>query len=109
MPRERRANVPADPATYCPVCGLFWYVHGCKPGKCRTPRVVVIPAEGADFKARRNARLLSAVLNAPENRSHALRVIEDRKALAMDLALHGVAAWDKDTGQRLVLFPPEGD
>ena len=28
---------PADPASYCPVCGLSWYVRGCKPGECKGP------------------------------------------------------------------------
>lgn len=29
--------MPADPETYCPVCGLEWQVRGCTPGKCRSP------------------------------------------------------------------------
>lgn len=28
--------MPADPSTYCPVCGLAWQVRGCTPGKCNT-------------------------------------------------------------------------
>lgn len=28
--------MPANPATYCPVCGLAWQVRGCGPGKCGT-------------------------------------------------------------------------
>lgn len=26
---------PADPSTYCPVCGYAWQVRGCTKEKCR--------------------------------------------------------------------------
>jgi hypothetical protein len=28
---------PADPSTYCPVCGYAWQVRGCTKGKCHMP------------------------------------------------------------------------
>ena len=71
-------------------------------------RVVVIPAEGASFTERKAARHLTDLLNRPENIVHALRVVADREAIARDLALHGCAAFDRSTGQRLVLFPGDG-
>lgn len=47
---------PTDPATYCPVCGLFWYVHGCKPGACKTPPREPAERERREEQARRYPR-----------------------------------------------------
>lgn len=36
---------PANPATYCPVCGLEWQVRNCKPGKCGTAALAGAPVK----------------------------------------------------------------
>lgn len=42
--------MPADPSTYCPVCGLAWQAKGCTPERCAAPNEADIePRCGVDF------------------------------------------------------------